>query len=518
MTRKSAALTALLISAGTLFGQQQDTAILTVPDNVSAKEVQTQEIQIEKQQAAAGFTGSQGKEAVIKRLEALFKGTNKPVVHTKKFIPAAPYLSVTDIPEKDEQSLPRSIIIYRFRFVNVKKAQSAVEAALGDAGTADISEPQNSIIINVLRSKVPAMKAALLAMDMPLPQVLVETQIIEVLVKQGEERDVKMEYMKYDASTHTTTKYGYDLQSPTQSRTSESSGFDFFPYQSGEAGGDLSQFNIALRWLTTSSDAKILAAPNVIADLGTVASMITGEELPYTENSVTQSAVTQSIKFKRTGVKLNITPELINSDTVQLTVNPEITTVVRYQKFVQPGSTQDAQQIENSIPVVSVRNITTRLTAADGEIIMLGGLYSSEQSESLRKTPFLSDIPLFGEFFTAKDATTYDKQLIFFMKIHILPSPYSVALDPEKTATEIKDISKMIYDSNKIFSARPYPTLSETLQQRPKDDSEKKESGFGPYLTFLMPKEEKKTETKKTEAKTETPENKEKSADPAKGK
>ena len=316
------------------------------------------------------------------------------------------------------------------------------------------------MVINVLRDKVPTIKATLIALDVPLPQVLVETQIIEVSNQQGEQRDVKLQFTHYDAHTNTTNTYGYSLDSPTQnSITGERSGFDFFPVALGRPGGDTSTLQAALRWLTTSSDARILAAPNVIADLGMKASMSTGEDLPYQENTVTNSAVSQSAKFKRTGIKLNITPTLINNDTVQLEINPEITIAVRYEKFTISGSSNESP-VYNNVPVVSVRNIKTRLTAADGEIIMLGGLYSSEVSESLRKTPFLSDLPLIGEFFTAKDATTYDKQLVFFMKVHILHNPYSVAMDPEESVREIKELGEAYQNSNVLFDSKDYPQRS----------------------------------------------------------
>ena len=81
------------------------------------------------------------------------------------------------------------------------------------------------------------------------------------------------------------------------------------------------------------------------------ASMSTGEDLPYQENTVTNSAVSQSAKFKRTGIKLNITPTLINNDTVQLEINPEITIAVRYEKFSVSGSNSE-NPVYNNVPVV----------------------------------------------------------------------------------------------------------------------------------------------------------------------
>ncbi len=424
-----------------------------------AQDASAEEKKIEQKQIAAGFTG-RGKDAVIKRLEALFTNNTKPVVKPKRYIPDKPYIVITDIENENKEAPKRSVIVYRFRFVGADSAKDAIEAALAESGTCETSPNQNTVVINVLRDKVPTIKATLLALDVPMPQVLVETQIIEVSNQLGEQRDVKLKFSHFDAHTQTTNSYGFSLDSPTQSsNASEFSGFDFFPVALGSPGGNTSTLQAALRWLTTSSDAKILAAPNVIADLGMKASMSTGEDLPYQENTVTNSAVSQSAKFKRTGIKLNITPTLINNDTVQLEINPEITIAVRYEKFTVSGASGDSP-VYNNVPVVSVRNIKTRLTAADGEIIMLGGLYSSEVSESLRKTPFLSDLPLIGELFTAKDAATYDKQLVFFMKVHILRNPYSVTVDPEASVREIKELGNSFQNSRTIFDSKDYPQRS----------------------------------------------------------
>ena len=409
--------------------------------------------------ASTGFAPNNGKEAVIDRLKALFAKSNKPIINTKPYVPQEAYMKITTIPAT-ETSAERAVIIYRFRFVSVENVEDVLENAIGDAGTIDISTAQNTVLLNVLANRTEAIKQTLLSLDRPLPQVLVETQIVELIVKSGETRDVSMKYTHTNAKTGATSTIGYGLSSGSTS--SDDSGFNIFPLDSVSGNGDTDRLGLMLKWIESSDDAKILAAPNVIADLGTTAIMETGEDLPYTENSVTQSAVTQSIKFKRTGVQLTIKPTIINGDTVQLEINPSVTIAVRYESFAVPNSSggEDAAPVSNRIPVVSVRNIETRLTAADGEIIMLGGLYSSESSQSTNKTPFLSDIPVIGEFFTAKNYSVTDKQLLFFMKIHILDSPHMVLVDPEQTASELNETADMLKDSNKLFAKPDIPSVN----------------------------------------------------------
>ena len=400
--------------------------------------------------------GNTGKLAVIKRLEALFTGQTNPVIaSTREFKPCPPYISVHELPG-NETAPARSLIIYRLRFMAAdSKTQDAIEGIIGETGTVEFSEKQNTVVINIPKDRTDAVKAALLALDQPIPQVLVETQVIEIMVEQGEERDVQMQYTEKDGKTGTIDTYGYNLAAPGQSgNNGQASGFNFFPVSKVYSDGGFRQFRLALNWLATSTDAKILASPNLIADLGTSAKMTTGEEIPYAEAAVTNTAVSQNIKFKTTGINLSIKPVIINEDTVRLEIKPEITLAVRYQTF----ETQDAK---STVPVVSIRNISTTLTAADGEIIMLGGLYSSEVTEQLRKLPVLSEIPLIGDVFTAKSKSVNDKQLLFFMKIHILKSPYSVMMDPEKNAAVIQDIGHAVRDSGTLFNVKPRAQLED---------------------------------------------------------
>jgi type II secretory pathway component GspD/PulD (secretin) len=205
--------------------------------------------------------------------------------------------------------------------------------------------------------------------------------------------------------------------------------------------------------LQNTRDAKILSAPNILVDLGSTASIITGEDLPIQETQVTGNSVTTSTHYKRIGVKLNVTPLLINRDVVQIQVNPEVTSVVRYQQFTQNDTTI-------STPVIAIRNINTKLSMIDGEILMLGGLYSSEKLTTKRRTPYLSDLPVIGEIFTALDESDVQKQLIFFLKMHVVFPGGDIDesfQDVEKVSGDLRKASKIIERSKTIFPLNNLP-------------------------------------------------------------
>ncbi|HBC86822.1 MAG TPA: hypothetical protein DCZ94_07705 [Lentisphaeria bacterium] len=381
------------------------------------------------------------RKSVVQSIEELLVPTPPQKLDQKVSQEIPAYIKI--IPGKDD----KTTIIYRCRNMKSKAALDAIEGIVSTSGTVEESADQNMVIINDISAKTDELKEALMSMDVKIPQILVEAKVIEVYIDEGMERDVRVEYTKIDATKGLTSTYGYNLSAPTQNPLpTQGGGFDFYPYAKGVAGGNLKDLNVFMKWLVKARDAKILSSPNLIVDLGTTASMFTGEDVPIIQTQTNGGVVTTSTLFKRIGVRLNVTPVLINEDIVKLNINPEVSTIIRSEPFTQ-------NEITVNNPVISIRNINTELVAGDNEIIMLGGLYSNTVFKSQRKTPFLSG--MLGELFSAVDESDVKTQLVFLLKINILkkagtPNGF-VGQDLDRTANEAKRLGEIIRASEDIF-------------------------------------------------------------------
>ncbi len=384
------------------------------------------------------------KEEVTRKIQELIAPAAPPIVDGKAEDELPPDLKI--IPGKDN----KTTIIYKCRHIKSKSILDALEGMLSISGSVEESADQNMIIINDLSTKAEDYRQALVSLDTKNPQVLVEAKIVEVIVDEGMQRDVQVQYTKVDSSKGLTNTYGYTLNAPTQNPLNgQGGGFNFYPYASGTAANNLKDLNLFLQWLKTARDAKILSSPTLIVDLGTTASMVAGEDIPIIQTQVNGGTVTTSTLFKRIGVKLNVTPVIINNTAVKLIINPEVSSITRFE-----SSNQNGIQVNN--PVIAIRNINTELTAGDNEIILLGGLYSNEIIKATRKTPILGDMPgLFGDMFTALDLSDIKRQLVFFMKISILKKTGTkdgfVGYDINKSANDIKNIGDTLQDSKELF-------------------------------------------------------------------
>ena len=65
-------------------------------------------------------------------------------------------------------------------------------------------------------------------------------------------------------------------------------------------------------------------------------------------------------------------------------------------------------------PVIDTNRVETAVVVADGETVVLGGIFQENTTKQVLKTPFLGDLPWIGRLFR-KDINTNDKQelLIF---------------------------------------------------------------------------------------------------------
>ncbi len=380
-------------------------------------------------------------DSVLRELKTLFRDGDIEKTDKKKL---EPYLKIVEGAEG------MKTIIYKCRCIKADTMVDALESVISPSGAVEIAEDQNLVVVHDRGEKIDELKEIILAMDIFPPQILVEAKVVEVFVDDGVERETSIDYAKFQADQNITSVYGYNLGSPspnplggTGGNTGQGANLDFFPYASGDDGDTNRRFNVFLRWLKTARDVKILSSPNLIVDLGTTASIITGEEIPIQSSQLASGTVSTSIEFKRIGVKLNVTPDIINEDTVRLSVNPEVSTVTRTETFVQSGVTFNN-------PIISLRNIKTTLTAKNGEVIMLGGLYSSEENHSTRKPPIIGDIPILGTLFSSEYKSEELTQLVFFLKIHILEEGQTF-YDPEKVVRESRGAGKILKKSGVIF-------------------------------------------------------------------
>ena len=402
---------------------------------------------------------AQGKRNVKSVAEQLKQLLEPLPANTKRMLTPLPKPDFKIIPGKD-----RSTLIYRCRYIQANRASViAIENMLRN-GSVECHTEQNLLTIYDSTDNIENIKEALLAIDKPLPQVVVEVKVVEVLFLDGMNRNLSINYNDSKKGTNAlgekvlhNSSTGVTNKSLSSSSDPAGMNLNWFPYVKGNES-----LQTTFQWVLSGQDAKVLTSPNLVISRNEEASLSTGQDIPIQEMSTTSSGTNIATTFRRVGATLNITPMIINDNLVTLKVAPEVSTVQQYQRINQGYDASTGEAISFQVPVISIRNLETTLTLRDGEVLLMGGLYSNRTSMQEDRTPLLSDLPYLGELFTAKKREQEIVQLVFFMRVHILrpmEDPSGIVFDPDAVAETSNEIGNILQNSPS------FPKLKSTLEQ-----------------------------------------------------
>jgi general secretion pathway protein D len=128
------------------------------------------------------------------------------------------------------------------------------------------------------------------------------------------------------------------------------------------------------------------------------------------------------------GVVLRVTPEVDpESNTIKLELAPEIRKFLGFDEYYVAQNSYDAGTSEAFVrggddsllfalmPFFEIRSVQTRVTVADGNTVMMGGLVD-ERVETFRdQVPILGDLPYIGRLFRTEGSRTVKKNLVIYV-------------------------------------------------------------------------------------------------------
>ena len=78
------------------------------------------------------------------------------------------------------------------------------------------------------------------------------------------------------------------------------------------------------------------------------------------------------------------------------------------------------------MPSIDTRSVETQVLVANGQTVVLGGIYETERRETIKKVPFLGDIPVLGNLFKSKQRVDNKAELLIFVTPRILEEGSSI--------------------------------------------------------------------------------------------
>ena len=277
-------------------------------------------------------------------------------------------------------------------------AQTA-DAARGLTGNVKIvaDEETNALLITTFVRNFSAVEKLVKQLDVLLPQVLIEAQIIEVTL--DDDSAFGVEWMWEQGTTANDKTYQQEGMTDF-GLTDEIFGLKY--------GILSSKLDTMLHALTKDTKVNILSTPRVMTKNNQEAVINVGQAVPFlvsTQETATGGILT-STDFRDVGVILTVTPRINRSGTVSLDVNQQINSLVEFTLF-------DA-------PIISTREASAFVTIKDKQTMVIGGMIKDDKTETVHKIPVLGDVPLLGKLFQRTDTRVEKTELMVFITPHVV--------------------------------------------------------------------------------------------------
>lgn len=239
----------------------------------------------------------------------------------------------------------------------------------------------------------------------------------------------------------------------------------------GRFNSDVLNFGGLLRALAGTSAANLLSTPNIVTMDNEEAEIFVGREVSVPTGSFTQTSTTSTNPFttfkpKQVGIRLKVKPQINEGDAIKLEIDQAVDAITA-------GDAGAANL------VTSQRSLKTTVMVDDGQIIVLGGLISDDESNTVQKVPFLGDIPFLGALFRYKRNVKDKKNLMIFLRPTILRDS---ALTTNISSSKYRVIRNQQINSRgedkkqTVKDLKPIMPRVETLLKSPEKKPEKTES------------------------------------------
>ena len=343
--------------------------------------------------------------------------------------------------ESRQQILELEPLVSEYIQVNYAKASDLAElltgpdtenSLLSERGSVGIDDRTNTLLVQDVASGIAEIRRLVSTLDIPVRQVLIEARI--VIVRDDFSRDLGIRWGVTQVS-----EPGNGLLAVTGSGTGASgminSGIDNinttgqpFPIElpplperymvnlpvANPAGklalallNDDFLVDLELSALQAEGRGEVVSSPRVITANQKEASIRQGVEIPYQEASSSGATTTQ---FKEAVLSLTVTPQITPDDRIILDL-----VVTKDSVGAQVSNDQGG-----SIPSIDTRAIQTQVLVDNGQTVVLGGIYETEESEDISKVPFLGDIPGLGALFRSTRKVSNKSELLIFVTPKIL--------------------------------------------------------------------------------------------------
>ncbi|MGQ3092690.1 MAG: type IV pilus secretin PilQ [Roseateles sp.] len=293
-----------------------------------------------------------------------------------------------------------------------------------------IFEPRtNQLFVSDIPSKLEEIQAMIAKIDIPVRQVLIEARIVEANDRFGRALGLKLgvndlrgqqggipgysvgggnyvtvggNYNGVGSQTNQGVAANYNntqfVNLPANTSSDSFSGAVAQTIALSLFSATANRFlNLELSALESDGKGKVVSSPRIITADQVKAIIEQGEELPY---QVATASGATSIAFRKANLKLEVTPQ----------ITPEGSVILNVDVNKDSRGTLTPQGY-----AINTKHAQTQVLVENGGTVVIGGIYTQDEGETINKVPVLGDVPYLGNLFKNKTRTTSKTELLIFL-------------------------------------------------------------------------------------------------------
>jgi type IV pilus assembly protein PilQ len=331
----------------------------------------------------------------------------------------------------------------RSEFIQVNYAKAAelagliqgesTNSLLSERGSVAIDERTNTLLVNDTASTLANIRRLVTTLDIPVRQVLIESRV--VIVNDDYSRELGVRFGATAANdnngngligmTGTGLGAGAMVGTPTIGVPAGSAlpvavpplptRYNVNLPVASPAGsialailGNDYLVDLELSALQAEGDGRVVSTPRIVATNQREARILQGTEIPYQEASSSGATTTS---FKEAVLSLSVVPQITpdNRIIMDLTITKD-----------SVGEVVSSGNAGGFIPSIDTRELVTQVVVADGETVVLGGVYETELRNTVNTVPGLGNIPGLGYLFRSRSQSNNNAELLIFVTPKIL--------------------------------------------------------------------------------------------------
>ncbi|WP_409520401.1 type IV pilus secretin PilQ [Pseudomonas sp.] len=343
------------------------------------------------------------------------KGLDKRQIGNVLLIAPADEIAARERQELESQKQIQELAPLRRELIQVNYAKAAdmaklfqsvtkADAGQSERGSITVDDRTNSIIAYQTQDRLDELRRIVSQLDIPVRQVMIEARIVEANVNYNKQLGVNW-------SGSRSGNGNFTISGGAASTTGTSSPFVDLGVGSATSGIGIgfltgsTTLDLQLSAMEATGNGEIVSQPKVVTSDKETAKILRGTEIPYQEAS---SSGATSTSFKEAALSLEVTPQITPDNRIIMEVK------------VNKDAPDYQNRLDNGAPPISKNEVNAKVLVADGETIVIGGVFSNTQSKSTSKVPLLGDVPYVGRLFRRDLVTDEKVELLVFLTPRIM--------------------------------------------------------------------------------------------------